>query len=494
MKKGKFLKWAIVLVISAILFIVGKCAQAAGVEATPTPAASSTPDPWNGGFEFPDWLQTEFDYTTPSPVTPSPTVDPSLRDLVLDESDTLTPFDSTLNYGQKFCAWKSYLYNDDSSVWYFQAFNIFTSAISSSTTYRPFSSYFDNLNFSHFTTNALYFWYNNRQYNLSDSNTNWWIDCSTSNYSFSYLDHYSGSGISNSSFPSDAVSLNKRIVYFFAINKLLPRLKNSPSWFTEVGITVDMLYDLEVVPSISLTGVTDLSGTSVTYDLIYDSISLRDLYRGYTFDLDLSSIFGSSGYLTDISINFSIPIVSSNWRGLQLYRDYLSAHPEITGHVPFYFYWDGLDSGTSNGLGDFTYARAFVLSKEQDNRNWLQKLFIPSQTDLQELFDYYTPSIDSDGVFSFAANFRYTLFTWLMNPSTSDFTITLPEMHIPINGTSYTFSNSYTYNLTSSLRDLGVLQYSRLAFNFLFTVLFVNSVITMVFAVFDIHLFDGVKE
>ena len=161
MKKGKFLKWAIVLVISAILFIVGKCAQAAGVEATPTPAASSTPDPWNGGFEFPDWLQTEFDYTTPSPVTPSPTVDPSLRDLVLDESDTLTPFDSTLNYGQKFCAWKSYLYNDDSSVWYFQAFNIFTSAISSSTTYRPFSSYFDNLNFSHFTTNALYFWYNN---------------------------------------------------------------------------------------------------------------------------------------------------------------------------------------------------------------------------------------------------------------------------------------------------------------------------------------------
>lgn len=495
MKKGKLIKWLLVLVISAVLFIIGStCAKAEGVGAEPTPSAAATVDPWSGEFEFPDWMQTEFDFTTPSPVTPEPTTDPSLRDIVLDEGDSLTPFDSSLNYGQKFCAWKSYLYNDDSSVWYFQAFNIFTSAISSSTTYRPFSSYFDNLAFSNFTTNALYFWYNSRQYKLSDSNTNWWIDCSTSNYSFSYLDHYRGNGISNSTYPSDAISLDKRIVYFFAINKLLPRLKNSPSWFTEVGISVDMLYDLEVVPSVTLTGVTDLNGTSVSYDLIFDSISLRELYRGYTFDFDLSSIFGSSGYLTDISVNFSIPIVSSNWIGLQLYRNYLAAHPEITGHVPFYFYWDGLDSDTTNGMGDFTYSRAFIISEKQDDRNWLQKLFLPSQAQLSELFQYYSPSIDGDGVFSFAASFRAAMFSWLVDTTQQDFKITLPEMTIPINGTRYTFSNEYEYNLTGSLRDANILPYIRLATNMMITVLFVNSVITMVFAVFDIHLFDGVKE
>lgn len=487
MKHRHLIKWGIIIGLSLLFTALSSLcgSKAEGVEAEPTPSAS---DPSYDFFDYPDWATTtQFAYTTPNP-SPTATPDPSMRDPVetLPDGTPLTYFGSDYSYQSFLICWQAFLYNGDSSVWYFKSHTNQQIAVAANRNYRPFFPWLDSGGQTTFLDAGNYLNPKNTSGNivlLSSSNS--LTDLSEGYYNFSFFDR-------NLVTTSTQIPANKRLVYYFALNKLYPKLYNPPSWFAEVGITEDSLYDLEFVP---FCEIVCSDGSKYNYYPDLPSYTLRDLYSGVTFDMDLRDFFGNSGArVTSIAINFAIS-PSDNWSPMAAYRQYLADNPQITGHIPFYIYWDGSNCAAQTGSGAFVFRRYYATNPVEDQRNFLQKLFIPSMDELYEMFNYYLPNIDQNGAFSFALSFREFLFNVFLGDSPPDATITFPSLDIPIGARGQTahIADSYTFNFTQLLTKVGLKNPIKYVFNILLTIVFLNSVISLVFSIFDIKYFDGVN-
>lgn len=477
--KKKHIKWLIIIAISGVLVLSyhfcssAKAESEAPVVAEPTPAPTPYPSDFWNNFEYPDWAESTFDLETTSPITPEPT---GFREL--DIPDDLTGLSEivTSTFTSKLVGWSSFYVDGDTSVIYFRSHLNQQIAVSTSQTWRIGYPWEDSASWNSYSNGDIDFKSGTTAVQLTRTRTE--FDASYGDYNISWFDAAPRSG------GDPIIGGTSQLVYFFALNNTYPKIYNAPSWFAEAGITDELLLNAVVSP---FAYVRLLDGTTANFSL--DPFYLQDFYAGKTFVLDCESAFaGDLQQIETVAFNFRINYYSSFV--VDKYRDYLAANPQITGHVPFYVYFE--NPKTSAPFYAMKLQRYSAYSKTDIERNWWQKLLMPDPSELASIFENHTPDV-GNGTSQYVIEFKQSLYNLVANASGNDAIITMPSIQVPIAGRQYTIANSYTFNFTQTLRDIELYTPLRLTMTFIVTCAFINGVISMVVTVFDIKWFDGVR-
>lgn len=479
--KGKLIKWLIIILLAGVL--VGSyefCSSAkaeseAPVTAEPTPAPTADPnDPWLH-WHYPDWATSTF---APEFVSPSPSIDPEiLRDMVPDgELTGVTPITSD-SFISSLNAYSSFYSNGDTSVIYFRSFLNQQIAISAGNRFGyPWT---DSTTFQAYNNGYCDFKSGTTPVQLTAVRTR--FDASYGDFNFTFWDKQPRNG------GSPLIPGTNKLLYYFALNRTYPKIYNAPAWFSEVGITDDLLYSVQVYP----LAVVTLSDQEETPQVItFDPFTLQEFYGGKTFYIDLDSLFaGDQTAVQSVAFNFRLSFISSDI--LKPYREYLAAHPEITGHVPFYVYF--MNDSTSAPFNAMLIRRVTGVSQKEADRTFLQQLFLPDQAAIAEIFNSRVPDLGDNATTSLYTDFRTKLFN-LVSSQSGDALLTMPSIDIPMgNNRTVHVADSYTMNFTQTLRDLGLYVPLRFTTTMVITCVFINAVFSMIVTVFDIRWFDGVS-
>lgn len=467
----RFKKLIILVVLSLLImllgYITGRAEAVTGAE-----PQTEEPDYWLHPEEWtlPDVLSSEF--VTPQPYsTPVPSRSRSVGDL--PELEGITELTGISGVNLNF--WRQFHSQGDNSVWYFKGHTNVQVAIATSTQYSPYRVWFDSVprqNGDNF--NLTFRSVNGGLVQLSQSNSE--LDITTGSYNISFSDRF-----------TSPIQSNFALLYQFRPNKLYPHIVSS-TYTTALAISDDDLLNMPVYPSLEII-YTDYYGNSVSSFVLRPQVTWAEFCSGYQFYVDLASELGSPALNIDrVNINFNLnPFKLFNTR----YADYLIAHPEITGHVPLNIYFT-TSSSESNGMGALQFFRGREVTLSERESNFLQSLFVPSQSDIQSLADRYAHDFSNDSTGSFVLSIRNVIFDFLTQ-NVREAQLTMPAISIPVNGSSYTISSAYTFNFSRLLRDLGIANYIQVATGFFITFAFANSVIAMIVSVFDLKWWDGVR-
>lgn len=128
-------------------------------------------------------------------------------------------------------------------------------------------------------------------------------------------------------------------------------------------------------------------------------------------------------------------------------------------------------------------------------------LFIPTQEQLQEAILGGVPMLDGtsasrDDSTAFVLNLRNVIYSFVSSEP-PDAILHLPTIKIPINGTGYVLMEAQDINISALERSetafADILGYVRLATSFTLALGFVNSLVSMVCAVFGLKIWKGVE-
>jgi len=473
-------KLIIVLIITILLMILGYCRSskaepASSSEAEPEP----TPDLWQHPDEFELPEIPDFELLTPQPSS----TDVPIRDenQILPTSTALTPITGVSVTA--FNPWRQWRYNNDTSVWYGTNYRNISTVMTLASGYGIFRPWADSAPFVNCDR-----WYLNP---LNDDGTIYTSfstqqDIFNGSFNLSFFDDYT---LTTDYVPQTAVS--NTLTYQFRLNRAQLRIVSAPAWIGSIGLTPDTLYD-------HLYFDVSCYMEDAVYNNRYTKIlethqPFSSLLSGVSYDLNLMELFhyDPDNYLETVAFNFNIYIDADMQSAYQQYR----ADNGITGVAPVYLDWYTSTLQPNTGRAFMVFWRGYKTSSVQDDRNWLQNLFIPTSDQVSDLFDLYVSKFGDDGTTAFVVGIR-DLILDLVNSGTNnqpDFILTLPEMSVPVDGSSYTFSDEYQYNMTATLRSMPRVQQAvYAATSFLITFAFANSVIAMAVAVFDLKWWDGV--
>lgn len=475
-------KLIIVLIITILLMILGYCKSTKAEPAAPTeaePEETPAPDLWQNPdlFELPEIP--DFDLMTPQPAsTQEPERD---ENQILPSSTALTPISGVSVTA--FNPWRQWRYNNDTSVWYGTNYRneaVVMTLNSGYGIFRPWpdsapyvvcdGGYLNPLN----TDGSIYTSFSTQQ------------DIFNGSLNLSIFDDYSFTGDY-----VPATYVGNTLTYQFQLNRAQLRIVQSPEWLASIGLTPDTLYD-HLYFDVSCFMEDEDLGSRFT-KILDTHQPFSSLLSGVSYDLVLPELFSfkPDDYLTMVAFNFNIYIDADMQSAYQQYK----YDNGITGIAPVYIDWYTSTLLPQPGRCFMKFWRGYKTSEMEDDRNWLQQLFIPSNEQVHTLLSNYVASFGDDVTASWAISIR-DLILELINSGTSnqaDFILTVPEMSVPVGGTSYTFAEEYSYNFTNTMRSMPRVQQAvYAATSFLLTFAFADSVISMLCAVFDLKWWDGV--
>lgn len=470
-----FIKWLIIIAISIAVSVLGCFTDKAKAEPEESGAPSGldeavSPTLIPAGW-YPDWVYSEFPETTPSPAPSEAPED--FRVIEEDLSDGWEMPSSFNTYYNPYRAYVPDIY--DTSVWYLQ-----NPANVQVTRAWPFSYWVPSGTLNPYVAeyvNGIPFRSSGVVYPLSDDRT--FVNLDEGCFVFSFTEQMTDELLNNTC----------DLCFCLSLQNAMPHLYDSSPAMDELYLSdVDLLsmpVDIYIYYS-----YTEPEG-SFDYQSSYWNESMHTTYsemlswHSYSFSL---SDLPDGAYLTEVRFLCVCGMPGQSWPMRDQLTVYFNEHPEITNRI--YGSW----SYASGAMP--AYARFVRQNKTSQDQGWFVSLFYPNENDIAAIFQEYG-GIDSGAVSDFCLGLRSWLYDLILgqNASARDFSITTPQLSIPVNGTDYVFAQSYTYNFSQvwNSDDYATARYAvRFITSCVLVAAFLNGIFSFFVGFYDLHAWDGV--